>query len=137
MDIAEAQRFLSMHHRGVLATRRRNGGLQMSPVSPGIDDEGRVLISSRETAYKIINLRRDPRASLCIFTDAFHGSQWIQINGRADILSLAEAMEPLIAWHRQIKGEHDDWSDYRRTMEKQRRVALRIVIESAGPDKKG
>jgi len=137
MDIAEAQRFLSAHHRGVLVTRKRDGGLQMSPVSPGIDDEGRVLITSRETAYKIKNLRRDPRASLCIFTDAFHGSQWIQINGRADILSLPEAMAPLIAWHRQIKGEHADWSDYRRTMEKQRRVALRIVIESAGPDKKG
>ncbi|MGH7767936.1 MAG: PPOX class F420-dependent oxidoreductase [Candidatus Binatia bacterium] len=137
MDIAEAQKFLAQHHRGVLVTRKRDGGLQMSPVSPAIDDEGRVLISSRETAYKIINLRRDPRASLCVFTDAFHGSQWIQINGGADILSMPEAMAPLIDWHRQVKGEHADWSEYRRTMEKQRRVALRIVIESAGPDKKG
>jgi PPOX class probable F420-dependent enzyme len=137
MDIAEARKFLSQHHRGVLVTRKRDGGLQMSPVSPGIDDDGRVLITSRETAFKIKNLRRDPRASLCVFTDAFHGSQWIQINGRADILSLPEAMEPLIRWHKQVKGEHPDWSEYRRTMEKQRRVALRIVIESAGPDKKG
>lgn len=137
MDTAEAQRFLSLHHRGVLVTRKRDGGLQMSPVSPGIDEDGRVLITSRETAFKIKNLRRDPRASLCVITDAFHGSQWIQINGTADILSLPEAMEPLIHWHRQVKGEHADWSEYRRTMEKQRRVALRIVIESAGPDKKG
>jgi PPOX class probable F420-dependent enzyme len=137
MDIAEAQIFLSQHHRGVLVTRKRDGALQMSPVSPAIDNEGRVLVTSRETAYKIKNLRRDPRAALCVFTDAFHGSQWIQINGRADILSLPEAIEPLIDWHKQVKGEHTDWSEYRRTMEKQRRVALRIVIESAGPDKKG
>ncbi|HEY2988330.1 MAG TPA: PPOX class F420-dependent oxidoreductase [Candidatus Binatia bacterium] len=137
MDISEAQSFLSQHHRGVLATRRRDGSLQMSPVSPGVDQEGRVIITSRETAYKIKNLRRDPRASLCVFTDGFHGSGWVQINGRADILSLPEAMEPLIAWWRQVKGEHADWAEYRRTMEKQRRVMLQIVIESAGPDRKG
>src|SRR5258706_14347806 len=96
-----------------------------------------IFITSRETAYKIMNLRRDPRASLCVFTDAFHGSGWIQIDGRAEILSLPEAMEPLVDWHRRVKGEHPDWSEYRRTMEKQRRVLLRIVVESAGPDLKG
>ncbi len=137
MDITEARRFLSQHHRGVLVTRKRDGGLQMSPVSPVVDDEGRVIITSRETAYKIKNLRRDPRASLCVFTDAFHGSGWIQINGRAEILLLPEALEPLIDWYRRVKGEHPDWAEYRRTMEKQRRVLLRIIIESAGPDKKG
>jgi PPOX class probable F420-dependent enzyme len=137
MDINEARKFIRAHHRGVLATRRRGGGIQMSPVSPGLDDAGRVMITSRETAYKIKNLRRDPRASLCVFADAFHGSQWIQIDGRAEIVSLPEAMAPLIDWWRQVKGEHADWDEYRRTMEKQRRVILRIVIESAGPDKKG
>ena len=137
MEIAEARSFLSQHHRGVLVTRKRDGGLQMSPVSPGVDDEGRVIITSRETAYKIKNLRHDPRASLCIFTDAFHGSGWIQINGRAEIVSLPEAMEPLIDWHRRVKGEHVNWAEYRQTMARQRRVLLRIVIESAGPDRKG
>jgi len=137
MEITEAQKFLSQHHRGVLVTRKRDGGLQMSPVSPGVDDEGRVIITSRETAYKIKNLRRDSRASRCVFTDAFHGSGWIQINGRSEILSLPEALEPLIDWYRRVKGEHPDWAEYRRTMEKQRRVLLRIVIEGAGPDKKG
>ncbi len=136
-EIAEARRFLSQHHRGVLATRRRGGELQMSPVSPCVDDEGRVMITSRETAYKIKNLRRDDRASLCVFTDAFHGSVWIQIDGKAEILSLPQAMEPLIEWHRRVKGEHPDWSEYRRTMETQRRVLLRIVIERVGPENKG
>ena len=137
MQIAEAQSFLSKHHRGVLVTRKRDGSLQMSPVSPGIDAEGRVIITTRETAYKTKNIRRDPRVSLCVFTDAFHGSNWIQINGRAEIVSLPEAMEPLIDWHRRVKGEHPNWADYRQTMEKQRRLLVRIAIESAGPDRKG
>ncbi|HTM10841.1 MAG TPA: PPOX class F420-dependent oxidoreductase [Verrucomicrobiae bacterium] len=137
MDIAEAINFLSQHHRGVLVTRRAAGGLQMSPVSPAVDADGRVIVTSRETAYKIKNLRRDPRASLCVFTDAFHGSGWVQIDGRAEILSLPEAMEPLIDWHRRVKGEHRDWGEYRRTMETQRRVLLRIHVERAGPDQKG
>src|SRR4051812_35838014 len=111
MEIAEALRFLAVHHRGVLATRRRSGAIQMSPVSPGIDDAGRVIITSRETAYKIANLRRDPRASLCVFTDAFHGLGWIQVDGRAEILSLPAAMEPLIDWYRRVKGEHPDWNE--------------------------
>jgi PPOX class probable F420-dependent enzyme len=137
MNIAKAIGFISQHHRGVLVTRRAAGGLQMSPVSPGIDADGRVIITSRETAYKIKNLRRDPRASLCVFTDAFHGSGWVQIDGRAEILSLPDAMEPLVDWHRRVKGEHRDWEEYRRAMVQQRRVLLRIHIERAGPDVKG
>lgn len=137
MDAGEALNFIAQHRRGVLATRRRSGSIQLSPVSPGVDAAGRVIITSRETAYKVKNLRRDPRASLCVFTDAFHGLGWVQIDGRAEILSLPEAMEPLIDWQRRVKGEHRDWEEYRRTMETQRRVLLRIVVEHAGPDKKG
>ncbi len=137
MDIAEAQNFLSKHHQGVLVTRRREGNLQMSPVSPAIDANGRVIISSRETAFKIKNLRRDPRASLCVFTEAFHGLGWVQVNGKAAVISLPEAMEFLMDWHRRVKGEHQNWDDYKETMEKQRRVILRIEIESAGPERKG
>jgi PPOX class probable F420-dependent enzyme len=137
VDAGEALKFIAQHRRGVLATHRQSGGIQLSPVSPGVDAAGRVIITSRETAYKIKNLRRDPRASLCVFTDAFHGLGWVQIDGRAEILSLPDAMEPLIDWHRRVKGEHRDWNEYRRTMETQRRVLLRIAVEHAGPDKKG
>jgi len=137
MDIAEAQNFLSKHHQGVLVTRRRDGNLQMSPVSPAIDADGRVIISSRETAFKIKNLRRDPRASLCVFTEAFHGLGWVQVNGKAEVISLPEAMKLLMDWHRRVKGEHQNWDDYKKTMETQRRVILRIEIESAGPERKG
>ncbi len=137
MDIADAQNFLSKHHHGVLVTQRRDGNLQMSPVSPAIDANGRVIISSRETAFKIKNLRHDPRASLCVFTEAFHGLGWVQVNGKAEVISLPEAMEFLMDWHRRVKGEHQNWDDYKKTMEKQRRVILRIEIESAGPERKG
>lgn len=137
MDIADAQRFLSEHHHGALVTRRRDGSPQMSLVSPAVDEAGRAIISTRETAYKTKNIRRDPRVSLCVFTEAFHGSKWVQIDGRAEIVSLPQAMETLIDWHRSVKGEHPDWDAYRRTMEKERRVVLRIGIERVGPQRRG
>jgi PPOX class probable F420-dependent enzyme len=137
MDIAEAQRFLSQHHHGVLVTRRRDGSLQMSLVSPAVDNTGRAIISTRETAYKTKNIRRDPLVSLCVFTEAFHGSKWVQLNGRAEIVSLPHAMELLVDWHRRVKGEHANWAAYRQTMEKERRVMLRIAIESVGPQRRG
>ena len=137
MDSADAQSFLTEHHHGVLVTRRRDGSLQMSLVSPAVAAEGRVIITTRETAYKTKNICRDPQVSLCVFTEAFHGSNWVQINGRVEIISLPDAMAPLMDWHRRVKGEHPNWDDYRRTMEEQRRVILRIAVESVGPQRKG
>ncbi len=137
MDIAEARNFVSKHHHGVLVTRKRDGNLQISPVSPAIDANGRVIISSRETAFKVKNLRRSSRASLCVFTEAFHGLGWVQVDGKAEVISLPEAMELLMDWHRRVKGERQYWDEYEKTMEKQRRVILRIEIESAGPRQKG
>jgi PPOX class probable F420-dependent enzyme len=136
MDLAIAQQFLATHRRAVLATRRRDGRPQLSPVSVGIDAAGRAIISSRETAYKTRNLRRDPRASLCVFDDGFFGP-WVQIDGTAEVLSLPGAMELLVDYYRRVAGEHPDWADYQRAMERERRVLLRISIESAGPDLKG
>ena len=137
MNIAEARDFISKHHHGVLVTRKRDGNPQMSPVSPAIDANGRVIINSRETAFKIKNLRRDPQASLCVFTEAFHGLGWVQVNGKAKVISLPEALEFLRDWHRRVKGEHPNWEEHKKTMEKQRRVILRIEIQSAGPERKG
>ena len=136
MDRATAQQFLATNHRAVLATRRRDGRPQLSPVSVGIDDAGRAIVSSRETAYKTRNLRRDPHASLCVFDDDFFGP-WVQVDGTAEVLSLPDAMELLVDYYRRVAGEHSDWADYRRAMERERRVLLRISIDSAGPDRKG
>jgi PPOX class probable F420-dependent enzyme len=136
MDPEKAREFVESNHRAVLITRRRNGELQTSPVTVGIDDEGRAEISSREAAFKVKNLRRDPKATLCVFTDRFFG-EWVQIEGRAEIVSLPEAMEGLVDYYRRIAGEHPDWDDYRAAMENQRRVLIRIEIERAGPDRRG
>ena len=136
MDLATAQQFLTAYHRAVLSTRRRDGRPQLSPVTVGVDAAGRAIVSSRETAYKTRNLRRDPRASLCVFDDGFFGP-WVQVDGTAEVLSLPDAMELLVDYYRRVAGEHPDWADYRRAMERERRVLLRISIDSAGPDRKG
>jgi PPOX class probable F420-dependent enzyme len=136
MDIEQAQAFLRENHRGVLATTRQNGKLQMSPILIGVDSEGKVIISSRETAYKVRNLRRDPRATVCVFSDGFFG-QWLQIEGTAEILSLPDALEPLVDYYKTVVGEHPDWEDYRQAMVKEQRLLIRITIERAGPNRRG
>src|SRR5438552_2402515 len=136
MDIAVAQQFLREHENAVLATWRRDGRLQMSPVTVGLDGAGRAIISSQETTAKVRNLRRDPRATLCVFVEAFRGL-WVQIEGTAEIVTLPEAMEPLVDYYRRLAGEHPDWDDYRRAMTADRRALIRITIERAGPDRQG
>lgn len=136
MDLATAAAFLRDHHRAVLATRRRNGEPQMSPVTVAVDDDGRVLISTRETAVKVRNLRRDPRAWLCVFTDRFYG-EWVQLSGPVEIVSLPEAMDLLVDYYRRAAGEHPDWDDYRAAMERERRCVVVITPDAAGPDVSG
>jgi PPOX class probable F420-dependent enzyme len=122
--------------RAVLTTWRRDGRPQMSPITVGLDAAGRAIFSSRETAYKVRNLRRDPRASLCVFMEKFFGP-WAQIDGTAEVVALPEAMEPLVDYYRRIAGEHPDWDDYRQAMIRDRRALIRITIEHAGPERQG
>jgi PPOX class probable F420-dependent enzyme len=136
MDVARAREFLRANHRAVLATARADGRPQLSPVTCGVDDAGLVVISTRETAVKTRNLRRNPAASLCVFTDAFFG-QWVQVDGTAEIISLPAAMDHLVDYYRRISGEHPDWDDYRAAMIRERRCVVRISITRAGPDISG
>ncbi len=136
MDIEGAQAFIREHHHAVLATRRADGRPQMSAIACTIGDDGAVWISSRETAVKTKNLRRDPQASLCVLSDGFMG-EWVQVDGRAEIVSLPDAMEMLVDYYRSISGEHPDWDEYRAAMQTQQRVILRITIERAGPNVSG
>jgi len=136
MDTEEARQFVRAHHHAVLATWRADGRPQMSPVAAGVDAEGKIVISTRETAIKTRNLRRDPRASLCVISDGFFGP-WIQIDGPAEIVALPEAMQGLVDYYREVSGEHPKWDEYRRAMEQERRVLVRITIEHAGPDHSG
>lgn len=127
MDLDRARDFLRENHRAVLLTWHADGRPQMSPVLVGVDAEGRLVISSRETAVKVRNARRDPRVAVCVFTDGFFG-QWIQVEGTTEIVSLPEAMEPLVTYYRDISGEHPDWDDYRRAMVDDARLVLRLRV---------
>jgi PPOX class probable F420-dependent enzyme len=136
VDIALAADFLRRHHRAVLATTRADGRPQLSPVIAAVDEDGRILISTRETAVKTRNLARDPSASLCVINDGFFG-EWIQAEGTAEIIHLPDALELLVEYYRKISGEHPDWDDYRAAMHRDRRVIVRITISRAGPDISG
>ena len=136
MDLQDALDFLRANHRSVLIARRGDGEPQPSPVVHGVDGQGRVVVSSREPAYKVRNLRRDPRVTLCAFPDNFFG-KWVTVEGRAEIVSLPDAMEPLVDLYRSVAGEHPDWDDYRQAMVREQRVIIAITPESAGPDRAG
>jgi PPOX class probable F420-dependent enzyme len=130
MEISEALAFVRAHHHAVLATTKRDGTPQLSPVTAGVDAEGRIVISTREPLAKTKNLRRDPRASLCVFTDRFYGP-WVTVTGEAEIVSLPEALPLLESYYRDISGEHPDWDDYRAAMVRDERVLVRITPSSA------
>ena len=130
MEIEAARDFIRQHHRAILATTKRDGSPQMSPVSVGIDDDGYAVVSSRRHLAKVRNLERNPRASLCVFGGEFFGP-WCQVDGPVEILRLPEAMEHLVAYYRTLTGEHPDWDDYRAAMQRDGRVLLRMTITSA------
>jgi PPOX class probable F420-dependent enzyme len=132
----EARAFLRDNHHAVLATFRSDGRPQLSPVLAVVDDEGRVMVSTRETAMKTKNLRRDPRVSMCLLSDQFFGG-WGQVEGEAEIVALPDAMDLLVDYYRRASGEHNDWDEYRTEMAKQRRVIVRFAIERAGPTRDG
>jgi PPOX class probable F420-dependent enzyme len=136
MDLDDARASLRDNSHAVLSTTRKDGSPQMSPVAVALDAAGRAVISSRETAIKVKNLRRDPRAWLCVFPDGFYG-RWVQVAGTVDIVSLPEALEPLVDYYRTLSGEHEDWEEYRQAMRDQQRCLIRVTLTQAGPDRAG
>ncbi len=136
MDVESAREFVRTNRRAVLATFRRDGRPQLSPVGVGVAPDGRLRISTRETAMKTKNARRDPRVSLCVMNDGFYGD-WVQLDGTAEIVSLPAAMDLLVEYYRDLAGEHPDWADYRAAMERDRRVMMLVEIERAGPTVSG
>ena len=136
MDVAEALEFVRGNHHGVIATTRADGQVAMSPIACNVDGEGRVVVSTRETAMKVKHLQRDPHVAICVLSDGFFGA-WVQVEGDAEIVHLPEAMDGLIDYYRSTSGEHPDWDDYRAAMERERRVLLRITVTRAGPNRQG
>jgi PPOX class probable F420-dependent enzyme len=135
MTIAEAKEFLKDKHHGVLVARKKDGSLQMTLVSPVLGSSGNVIITSRGGAYKVKNIKRNPQISLLIFGDEFHGSNYIQIDGQAEVVPQPQAMDLVLDWHRQIRGEPTDWGAIREKTLAEDRIAMRITIERVGPQK--
>jgi PPOX class probable F420-dependent enzyme len=136
VDIDDTLDFFRANHRAVMATTRADGTTQMTPITAGVDADGRVVVSSRETAYKVRHVRALPYAAICGVTDGFFGD-WVQVEGPVEVLPLPDAMEPLVEYYRGISGEHPDWDDYRAAMTRDRRVLLRMTVERAGPTVSG
>jgi PPOX class probable F420-dependent enzyme len=136
MDLHHVRAYLADNHHAVMATMRADGRPQMSPVICGVDADGYVVVSTRETAYKTRNLLRDPRVSLCVLPDGFFG-EWVQVDGTATVVHLPEALDGLVDYYRRVAGEHPDWDDYRNAIKRERRVLVRIELERAGPTRSG
>ncbi|TVT62948.1 PPOX class F420-dependent oxidoreductase [Amycolatopsis rhizosphaerae] len=128
----ELLEFLRPRHRAILMTTRADGRPQLSPVTAGIDPEGRFVVSTYPSRAKVANVRREPRVSACVLSDEWNGA-WVQIDGRAEVLDLPEALEPLVEYYRCISGEHPDWDEYRAAMRRQGKSLIRVTIESWGP----
>jgi PPOX class probable F420-dependent enzyme len=132
VERAELIEFLRPRHHAILLTTRRDGRPQASPVSCGIDDAGRVVISTYPQRAKTRNAERDPRGSVCVLSDEWDGP-WVQCDGTVEVLHLPEALEPLVDYYRSISGEHPDWAEYRAAMVKQGKSLLRLTIQAWGP----
>lgn len=124
--------FLRPRHHALLVTRRGDGSPQVSPVSAGVDAQGRVVVATYPQRAKARNARRDPRVTLCVLSDDWDGP-WVQVDGTAEVLDLPEALEPFVDYYRSIAGEHPDWDDYRAAMERQGKCLLRVTVERWGP----
>lgn len=124
--------FLRPRHRALLLTRRSGGGPQLSPVTAGVDSQGRVVVATYPQRAKTVNARRDPHVSLCVLSDDWDGP-WVQVDGTAEVLDLPAALEPFVEYYRSISGEHPDWDDYRAAMVRQGKSLLRVTVQGWGP----
>ena len=136
VDRAALVEFLSTRHRAILLATKADGGPQLSPVTCGVDAEGRLVISTYPKRAKAVNLRRNPKVSACVISDEWN-DPWVQLDGTAEVLDLPESVEPLVEYFRSIAGEHPDWDEYREAMRKQGKSLIRVTIDRWGPIAKG
>jgi PPOX class probable F420-dependent enzyme len=131
-DRAALLEFLRPRHNGLVITTRADGTPQASPVTCGVDEQGRIVVSTYPQRAKARNARRNPNVSIVVLSDDF-GDAWVQVNGTAELIDAAVDVEPLVEYFRCIAGEHPDWDEYRAAMVKQGKTLLRITPVSWGP----
>jgi PPOX class probable F420-dependent enzyme len=132
VGLEELLDFVRPRHRATLVTRRRDGSPQVSPVTCGLDDEGRIVVSTYPRRAKAVNARRDPRVTVLVHSDDWDGP-YVQVDGTAEVLDMPEAIEPLVDYFRCISGEHPDWEDYRTAMRAQDKSLIRVTPGRWGP----
>ena len=128
----ELLNFVRPRHRAVLLTRRADGSPQGSPVTCGVDDSGRIVVSTYPQRAKVRNAKKDSRVSAIVLSDDWDGP-WVQIDGTAEVIDAPESVEPLVEYYLNIAGEHPDWDEYRAAMIKQGKSIIRITPERWGP----
>lgn len=132
VDLNALLDFVRPRHHMILVTHRTDGTPQLSPVTGGVDADGRIVIATYPERAKVRNLRRTPRATVLVLSDEWNGP-WVQVDGSAEVLDLPDALEPLVDYYRAISGEHPDWDDYRRAMHDQGKSLVRITPQRWGP----
>lgn len=132
VDLTELVEFLRTRHKAIVVTRREDGGTQTSPVTLGIDADGRLLVSTYPERAKVANIRRDPRVAMCVLSDEFDDA-WVHVEGTAEVLDLPDALDPLCEYFRSISGEHSDWDEYKEAMATQGKCLIRLTVQRWGP----
>ena len=132
VDLAGLLEFVRPRHHLLLVTTRSDGRPQVSPVSGGVDEQGRIVISTYPDRAKTRNAERDPRVSICVLSDEWDGP-WVQVDGTAEVLHMPEAEDALVDYFRCIAGEHPDWDEYRAAMRLQGKSLIRVTPERWGP----
>jgi PPOX class probable F420-dependent enzyme len=126
--------FMRTRHRLTLVTIRRDGRPQVSPVTGGVDAQGRIVIATYPDRAKAVNLRRNPAATVMVHSDEWDGP-YVQIDGTAEVLDMpgTQTEEALVEYFRCIAGEHSDWDEYREAMRRQGKSLIRIAVDRWGP----
>ncbi|MEN8674156.1 PPOX class F420-dependent oxidoreductase [Nocardioides sp.] len=132
VDLEGLLEFVRPRHRMILTTQRQDGMPQMSPVTGGVDQEGRIVISTYPERAKVTNARRHPGVSVMVLGEEFNDA-WVQVDGECEVIDMPEAVEPLVDYFRCISGEHSDWDEYRQAMRDQGKSLLRITPTRWGP----
>ncbi|GAA4616120.1 PPOX class F420-dependent oxidoreductase [Saccharopolyspora hordei] len=132
VDLAGLLDFVRPRHRAILITTRTDGRPQASPLTCGVDDAGRLVMSTYPERAKTRNAKRDPRVSVVVLSDDWNGP-WVQVDGSAEVIDAPDSVEPLVEYFRTISGEHPDWDEYRAAMVKQGKSLIRVTPERWGP----
>jgi PPOX class probable F420-dependent enzyme len=132
VSLDELLDFVRPRHHAILLTRRADGSPQGSPLTCGVDDSGRIVVSTYPERAKTRNAKRDPHVSLIVLSDDWNGP-WVQIDGTAEVIDAPDSVEPLVEYYRNIAGEHPDWDEYRAAMVKQGKSIIRVTPERWGP----